>query len=81
MSLISYKKVKILIILVNSCGGFVKCFPANYILIFFGDPQNNSLSFNKYAFLTTHNAFAINDGTPRFTFTNQEDSVTQQLKV
>lgn len=41
---------------------------------------NNSLSFNKYAFLTTHNAFAINDGTPRFTFTNQEDSVTQQLK-
>ncbi|KAK6129006.1 hypothetical protein DH2020_037260 [Rehmannia glutinosa] len=41
--------------------------------------QNNSLPFNKYAFLTTHNAFAIEDGLPRLTFTNQEDSVTQQL--
>ncbi|BAU01380.1 PI-PLC X domain-containing protein [Vigna angularis] len=46
---------------------------------------NNSLPFNKYAFLTTHNAFAI-DGepshtkVPRATITNQEDSVTQQLK-
>ncbi|PIN06357.1 hypothetical protein CDL12_21079 [Handroanthus impetiginosus] len=40
---------------------------------------NNSLPFNKYAFLTTHNAFAIDDGTPRLTLTNQEDSVTQQL--
>ncbi|KAF6140091.1 hypothetical protein GIB67_001832 [Kingdonia uniflora] len=45
---------------------------------------NNSLPFNKYAFLTTHNAFAIDGypshtGTPRITFTNQEDSVTQQL--
>ncbi|KAJ0894161.1 putative PLC-like phosphodiesterase, TIM beta/alpha-barrel domain superfamily [Helianthus annuus] len=27
--------------------------------------QNNSLPFNKYSFLTTHNAFAIDDGTPR----------------
>ncbi|KAF2299238.1 hypothetical protein GH714_031078 [Hevea brasiliensis] len=45
---------------------------------------NNSLPFNKYAFLTTHNAYAIDGypshtGVPRVTFTNQEDSVTQQL--
>ncbi|CAL0321714.1 unnamed protein product [Lupinus luteus] len=45
---------------------------------------NNSLPFNKYAFLTTHNAFAIDGepshtGVPRLTITNQEDSVTQQL--
>ncbi|KAL3844582.1 hypothetical protein ACJIZ3_001985 [Penstemon smallii] len=40
---------------------------------------NNSLPFNKYVFLTTHNAFAIDDGLPRLTFTNQEDNVTQQL--
>ncbi|CAN1244089.1 PI-PLC X domain-containing protein At5g67130 [Linum perenne] len=45
---------------------------------------NNSLPFNKYAFLTTHNAFAI-DGyqqhtpIPRLTETNQEDSITHQL--
>ncbi|CAN0870231.1 PI-PLC X domain-containing protein At5g67130, partial [Linum grandiflorum] len=37
----------------------------------------NSLPFNKYAFLTTHNAFAINN--PRVTETNQEDSITEQL--
>ncbi|CAN0876056.1 PI-PLC X domain-containing protein At5g67130 [Linum grandiflorum] len=46
---------------------------------------NNSLAFNKYAFLTTHNAFAI-DGypqhtpIPRITETNQEDSITDQLQ-
>ncbi|KAK7295505.1 hypothetical protein RJT34_18414 [Clitoria ternatea] len=45
---------------------------------------NNSLPFNKYAFLTTHNAYAIDGepshtGVPRVTVTNQEDSVTQQL--
>ncbi|KAI3462864.1 hypothetical protein Pfo_019527 [Paulownia fortunei] len=40
---------------------------------------NNSLPLNKYAFLTTHNAYAIDDGTPRLTVTNQEDNVTQQL--
>ncbi|RDY07810.1 PI-PLC X domain-containing protein, partial [Mucuna pruriens] len=45
---------------------------------------NNSLPFNKYAFLTTHNAFAIHGepshtGMPRVTITNQEDTVTQQL--
>ncbi|KAK6928064.1 hypothetical protein RJ641_006655 [Dillenia turbinata] len=46
---------------------------------------NNSLPFNKYAFLTTHNSFAIDGepprtGVPRVTVTNQEDNVTQQLK-
>ncbi|KAJ4849036.1 hypothetical protein Tsubulata_038065 [Turnera subulata] len=45
---------------------------------------NNSLPFNKYAFLTTHNAFAIDGypsytGVPRMTFTNQEDNITEQL--
>ncbi|CAN0870245.1 PI-PLC X domain-containing protein At5g67130 [Linum grandiflorum] len=45
---------------------------------------NNSLPFNKYAFLTTHNAFAINNyplhtPIPRVTETNQEDSITEQL--
>ncbi|KAL2329833.1 hypothetical protein Fmac_017414 [Flemingia macrophylla] len=45
---------------------------------------NNSLPFNKYAYLTTHNSFAIDGepshtGVPRVTVTNQEDSVTQQL--
>ncbi|XP_061355154.1 PI-PLC X domain-containing protein At5g67130-like isoform X2 [Gastrolobium bilobum] len=45
---------------------------------------NNSLPFNKYAFLTTHNAFAIDGepshtGVPRVTITNQEDNITQQL--
>lgn len=47
--------------------------------------QNDSLPFNKYAFLTTHNSFA-NEAEPlhtgiRITFTNQEDTVTQQLNV
>ncbi|XP_042462117.1 PI-PLC X domain-containing protein At5g67130-like isoform X2 [Zingiber officinale] len=45
---------------------------------------NTSLPFNKYAFLTTHNSFAITGepsrtGIPRITFANQEDNVTQQL--
>ncbi|KAH9288323.1 hypothetical protein KI387_032440, partial [Taxus chinensis] len=40
---------------------------------------NASLPFNKYSFLTTHNAYAIDNGAPRATFTNQEDTVTQQL--
>ncbi|XP_057491030.1 PI-PLC X domain-containing protein At5g67130-like [Actinidia eriantha] len=45
---------------------------------------NDSLPFNKYAFLTTHNAYAIDGepshtGVPRITFTNQEDNITQQL--
>ncbi|CAO2817302.1 unnamed protein product [Amaranthus hypochondriacus] len=46
---------------------------------------NNSLPFNKYAFLTTHNAFAIEGESsrtksPRITFSNQEDTITQQLQ-
>ncbi|KAK6152638.1 hypothetical protein DH2020_012277 [Rehmannia glutinosa] len=41
--------------------------------------MNNSLPLNKYAFLTTHNSFAIDDGTLKLTVTNQEDNVTQQL--
>uniref|UniRef100_A0A0E0KF16 Phosphatidylinositol-specific phospholipase C X domain-containing protein n=1 Tax=Oryza punctata TaxID=4537 RepID=A0A0E0KF16_ORYPU len=46
---------------------------------------NNSLPFNKYAYLTTHNSFAIvgepsHTGVPRITFDNQEDTVTDQLK-
>ncbi|KAJ8420643.1 hypothetical protein Cgig2_021725 [Carnegiea gigantea] len=46
--------------------------------------QNNSMPFNRYAFLTTHNSFAIKReeaGTEaiHITFTNQEDSITQQL--
>ncbi|KAL8144545.1 hypothetical protein V2J09_017577 [Rumex salicifolius] len=46
--------------------------------------KNNSLPFNKYAYLATHNSFAINgeplySGTSRVTIINQDDSVTQQL--
>ncbi|KAG0550699.1 hypothetical protein BDA96_01G360900 [Sorghum bicolor] len=45
---------------------------------------NNSLPFNKYAYLTTHNSYAIvgepsHTGIPRVTFDNQEDTVTDQL--
>ncbi|KAJ3673087.1 hypothetical protein LUZ60_006461 [Juncus effusus] len=45
---------------------------------------NNSLPFNKYAYLTTHNSFAIvgepsHTGKPRVTFDNQDDSITDQL--
>ncbi|KAF1863694.1 hypothetical protein Lal_00030775 [Lupinus albus] len=46
---------------------------------------NTSLPFNKYAFLTTHNSFAIGSGpildaVPRLTFINQEDNITEQLR-
>ncbi|XP_031491541.1 PI-PLC X domain-containing protein At5g67130 [Nymphaea colorata] len=46
---------------------------------------NNSLPFNKYAYLTTHNSYAIagepsHTGVQRLTFANQDDTVTQQLK-
>ncbi|XP_002984037.2 PI-PLC X domain-containing protein At5g67130 [Selaginella moellendorffii] len=46
---------------------------------------NNSMPFNKYSWLTTHNSFSIKGspsltGTPILTFDNQEDSVTQQLQ-
>ncbi|XP_059447608.1 PI-PLC X domain-containing protein At5g67130-like isoform X2 [Corylus avellana] len=45
---------------------------------------NNSLPFNKYAYLTTHNSFSITGepshaGVPRHTFSNQDDTITQQL--
>ncbi|KAH9772343.1 MAP3K-like protein kinase [Citrus sinensis] len=48
--------------------------------------ENDSLHFSKYAFLTTHNSFAISGEPPhtrfpRVTLTNQEDTVTQQLNV
>ncbi|MCL7043308.1 hypothetical protein MKW94_017967, partial [Papaver nudicaule] len=47
---------------------------------------NNSLPYNKYAYLTTHNSFATDGepshtGVPRVTFVNQEDTITQQLNV
>ncbi|KAG0583962.1 hypothetical protein KC19_3G175400 [Ceratodon purpureus] len=47
-------------------------------------PKNTSLPFNKYAWLTTHNSYAIFGSTPQagvpiITFFNQEDSVTDQL--
>ncbi|GER47426.1 PLC-like phosphodiesterases superfamily protein [Striga asiatica] len=41
--------------------------------------MNNSLPFNKYAFLTTHNSFAIDNGKLKLTLTNQEDTISQQL--
>eukprot|EP00258_Populus_trichocarpa_P020680 XP_024436699.1 PI-PLC X domain-containing protein At5g67130 isoform X2 [Populus trichocarpa] len=66
----------------QDCGAGLYCFscPAG----FSGSRCNNSLPFNKYAFLTTHNAFAIDGypshtGIPRITVTNQEDSITEQL--
>ena len=48
--------------------------------------QDGDLPFNRYAWLTTHNSYAMK-GAPlhttevRVTFNNQEDSVTTQLKV
>lgn len=48
--------------------------------------QINGLPFNKYSWLVTHNAFSIVDaplltGSQRITFYNQEDTVTNQLRV
>jgi hypothetical protein len=49
-------------------------------------PKSTHLPFNKYAWLTTHNSFAI-EGEPSATGSilktnmNQEDSVTDQLNV
>ncbi|PON79723.1 PLC-like phosphodiesterase [Parasponia andersonii] len=45
---------------------------------------NSSLPFNEYAYLATHNSFAIKGkhtriGKPRITVPNQEDSITEQL--
>nr|XP_029152038.1 PI-PLC X domain-containing protein At5g67130-like isoform X2 [Arachis hypogaea] len=53
-------------------------------LFILANVNNNSLPFNKYAYLTTHNAFAIDGepsqtGVPQVTITNQEDSITHQL--
>lgn len=43
------------------------------------------MPFNKYAFLTTHNSFAISEGRHSGLFslviTNQDDKITQQLNV
>lgn len=46
--------------------------------------MNKALPFNRYAWLTTHNSYAIvgepsHTGVPRATFYNQEDTVTSQL--
>lgn len=48
--------------------------------------QNYSLPFNKYSWITTHNAYAIRGelsmlGSVIISPTNQEDSVTSQLNV
>lgn len=48
--------------------------------------QNYSLPFNKYAWITTHNAYAIVGETSILGVTivsqkNQEDSITSQLNV
>ncbi|PIN27178.1 hypothetical protein CDL12_00038 [Handroanthus impetiginosus] len=66
----------------KGCAGGLYCFSCE--AGFPGSRCNNSLPFNKYAFLTTHNAFAIegepsHTGVPRVTVTNQEDTITEQL--
>ena len=53
---------------------------------FWGMVQVNGLPFNKYSWIVTHNSFSIVDATPlpgvqRLTFYNQEDTVTNQLRV
>lgn len=50
------------------------------------DGQIGDLPFNKYTWLVTHNSFSIVDtpalpGVQRLTFYNQEDMVTNQLRV
>lgn len=65
---------------------FIVSTPADNYVLSVSLLQNNSLPFNQYAYLTTHNSFAIDGepshtGVPRVTFTNQEDTVTQQLNV
>ncbi|XP_012855273.1 PREDICTED: PI-PLC X domain-containing protein At5g67130-like [Erythranthe guttata] len=66
----------------EDCGSGLYCFSCE--AGFPGSRCNNSLPFNKYAFLATHNSFAIegepsHTGVPRITPTNQEDTITQQL--
>lgn len=46
----------------------------------------SGLPFNKYTWLVTHNSFSMVDapsltGAQRITFYNQEDTVTNQLRV
>ena len=48
--------------------------------------QVKGLPFNRYTWLVTHNSFSIVDepsytGVQRVTFYNQEDTVTNQLRV
>jgi hypothetical protein len=48
--------------------------------------QVKGLPFNRYSWLVTHNSFSIlgepsRTGVERVTFYNQEDSVTNQLRV
>ena len=48
--------------------------------------QVKGLPFNRYSWLVTHNSFSIlgepsHTGVERVTFYNQEDSVTNQLRV
>ncbi|KAL0540642.1 hypothetical protein IC582_020652 [Cucumis melo] len=79
----------------EDCGDGLYCFSC--IPTFFGGSKcvrstytnqfkllNNSLPFNKYAYLSTHNSFAIEGepsqtGVPRVTLNNQEDTISQQL--
>jgi hypothetical protein len=56
------------------------------LLSLLGYVQVSGLPFNKYSWIVTHNAFSIVDSPPlpgvqRLTFYNQEDSVTNQLRV
>lgn len=51
-----------------------------------GKKKVKGLPFNRYSWLTTHNSFAISEtrsatGSVILAPTNQEDSVTNQLKV
>lgn len=48
--------------------------------------QVKGLPFNRYSWLVTHNSFSIlgepsHTGVERITFYNQEDSITNQLRV
>jgi hypothetical protein len=70
------------VMMINFILVLIKLLTINKILF----AQNTSLPYNKYAYLTTHNSFAIKkrsipDATPLVTFTNQEDTISQQLHV
>lgn len=56
------------------------------LLCAIGNGQVDGLPFNKYSWLVTHNSFSIVDfpplaGVQRITVYNQEDTVTNQLRV